>query len=84
MERRMFQRIITAIVLAAVITIALVSGALAMAAAPSDGVGSLSDPVGGHTCTLDTAFGSIPCPDLNWNLGGLSSFQAKIVNQRGQ
>ena len=80
----MIRRIITTIALAAVITIALALGGLAMASTPSEGVDPLNDPVSGHTCTLDTAFGSIPCPDFSWNLGGLMSFQARIVSQRGQ
>ena len=80
----MFCRLIATIALGAVMTMALMSGAGAMAAAPSDGTDPLTDPTGGHTCTLTAAFGSMPCPDLNWNIGGLSIPQTKAINQRGQ
>ena len=80
----MFARTIATIALGAVITMALMSGAGAMATAPSDGTDPLTDHNGGRTCALTPAFGSMPCPDLDWNIGGSSILKAKAINQRGE
>jgi hypothetical protein len=73
----MNRRTITTLTLAAVTAIALVSASPAMAAAPSGGEEVPTESIGGGTCTLDTVFGSIPCPDFDWSLGGLSSSEAE-------
>jgi hypothetical protein len=73
----MIRRTITTMTLAAVATITLATAAPAMAAAPSDSVEPLTEHIGGGTCTLETAFGSIPCPDFDWSLGGLSGSEAE-------
>lgn len=68
----MIRRTITTLTLAAVTAIALASASPAMAAAPSGGAEVPTEHIGGGTCTLETAFGTIPCPDFDWSLGGLT------------
>jgi hypothetical protein len=76
-EPLMIRRTVTTLTIAAVSAIALASASPAMAASPSGGAEVPTESIGGGTCTLDTVFGSIPCPDFDWSLGGLSSSEAE-------
>lgn len=62
---RMIQGTIATMTLAAVVTIALASAAPAVTAPATD--------LGAGVRTMETRDGSVPSPDLDWNVGGLSA-----------
>ena len=70
----MIRTTITTLTLTAATIIALATASPVLAASPS-GEASLTPETTVEapdaTCTIDTDFGSIPCPVLDWSLGGL-------------
>jgi hypothetical protein len=71
----MIRTTITTLTLAAVTMIALATASPVLAAASSDEPGVTVETtveVPDTTCSVDTDFGSIPCPIPDWTLGGLS------------
>ena len=70
----MIRTTITTLTLTAVTIIALATASPVLAASPSDEAPLTAETTveaSDTTCTIDTGFGSIPCPVLDWNLGGL-------------
>jgi len=70
----MIRTTITTLTLTAVTIIALATASPVLAASPSDEPSVTVETTveaPDATCTIDTDFGSIPCPVLDWNLGGL-------------
>ena len=70
----MIRTTITTLTLTAVTIIALSTASPVLAASPSDEASVTAEATveaPDATCTIDTDFGSIPCPALDWVLGGL-------------
>ena len=70
----MIRTTITTLTLTAVTIIALATASPVLAASPSGEASVTAEATveaPDATCTIDTDFGSIPCPVLDWNLGGL-------------
>jgi len=74
-EPLMIRTTITTLTLTAITMIALASASPALAASSSDAPAVTTETIVEEpdaTCTIDTDFGSIPCPVPDWTLGGLS------------
>ena len=70
----MIRTTITTLTLTAVTIIALATASPVLAASPSDEASVTAEATvetPDATCTIDTDFGSIPCPVLDWSVGGL-------------
>jgi len=70
-EPLMIRTTITTLTLTAITMIALATASPALAASSSNELASIVEPVD-STCVIDTELGTLPCPDRDWSLGGLS------------